>query len=261
MRLGAATLDEQVFAEKWSAAELGRPQHSPSGALFPRMEQITNDDRVGLQSLVASLAGLQLVPRTDPTPSLELQVVEEVPWAFRWRAGDQVFVKTQSLRTNLEQEMRVMKIQHKAGSPVRTVTVGKTDWDPTMLRMLAEDTKISWLYDQSGTNPGVYIYPSLGNILSDATSPVFTIPLDQRTTGSALVYAALHWFADANVGNLQPIINGTTVFTSAAGGTDSGLVVVTQYFQSPGTFGLQFHNADAATRNLTGAFLVLRIRA
>jgi len=263
IRVGASTLDSQVFAEKWSAAELGRPQHSPSGALYPRFEQITNDDRVGIQSLVSSLASFELARRIDTTPSLEVAVVEEVPWAFRWRAGDQVFTKTRSLRTNLEQEMRVMKIQYKAGSPVRTVTLGKTDWDPTMLRMLAEDTKISWLYDQSGTNPGTYVYPSLGNIVSNATSPVFTIPLDQYTTGSALVYAALHWFADANVMNLQPIINGTTVFTPAAGtsGTDSGLVVCTQYFQSPGTYSLQFHNADAATRNLTGAFLVLRIRA
>lgn len=264
IRVGASSMDSQTFAEKWSAAELGRPQHNPSGAVYPRIEQITNDDRVGIQSVVASLAGLELARRTDPTPSLELAVVDEIPWAFRWRAGDQVLVRTLSLRNNVEQELRVQRIQYKAGSPVRTVTMGKTDFDPTQMRAFSEDMMISWLYEQSGTNPGTYVYPSLGNISSGATSAAFTIPLDKFTTGSALVYAAVHWLTDANVMNIQPVINGLPVYTTGlvgTSGTDSGLVIVTQYFQAPGTYTLAFKNNDAATRNLTGGFLILRIKA
>lgn len=260
IRVGASSIDSQVFAEKWASSETGKPQHSPSGALFPYFEQITNDDRVGIQSLVATLAKNELSRRIDTTPSLEAAVVEEVPWAFRWRAGDQVLTKTLSLRTNVEQELRVQKVQYKAGSPVRTVTLGKTDWDPTMLRMLSESMRISWLYEQSGTNPGIYVYPSVGSILSGATSAVFSIPLDQYTTGSALVYAALHWFTDANVQNIQPQINGQGVGTTASGGTDSGLVICTGFFQQVGTYQLAFKNNDASTRTLTGAFLVLRIK-
>jgi hypothetical protein len=262
IRVGASSIDSQTVAEKWSTAETGRPQHSPSGALFPYFEQITNDDRVGIQSLVATLAGFELTRRIDTTPSLEIAYVEEIPWGFRWRAGDQIFTKTLSLRANLEQELRVQKVQYKAGSPLRTVTAGKTEWDPTMLRMLAESMKISWLYEQSGTNPGIYIYPSVGNILSGNTSAAFSIPLDQYTTGSALIYAAIHWFADANVLNVQPVINSIPVGlpSSSPSGTDSGLVIVTGFFQRQGTYQLQFKNNDAGTRNLTGAFLVLRIK-
>jgi hypothetical protein len=272
IRVGASTADAQVFAEAWSSAETGRPQLSPSnsdmaalaGALYPYFEQITNDDRVGIQALNASLAGLELARRIDPTPSLELAVVEELPWAFRWRAGDQVFVKTQSLRFNLEQELRVQKIQYKAGSPLRIVTMGKTDWDPSMLRMLSEDTKMSWLYDQSGTSPTVYVYPFLGALAAGATSTAFTIQLDKFTTGSALVYAALHWFADANVMNLAPELNQGWVYTGGiipASNTDSGLIMVTQYFQSPGQYSLSFKNNDANPRTLSSAFLVLRVKA
>ncbi|HEV2036943.1 MAG TPA: hypothetical protein VGU71_22555 [Candidatus Dormibacteraeota bacterium] len=262
IRVGASSIDSQAFAEKWSPNETGRPQHSPSGAQFPYFEQITNDDRVGIQSLVASLAGFELARRIDTTPSLELAVVDELPWAFRWRVGDQVFTKTLSLRNNLEQELRVQKVQYKAGSPVRIVTLGKTDWDPTMLRVLSESMKISWLYEQSGTNPGIYVYPSVGNILTGASSPDFTIPLDQYTTGSSLVYAALHWFADANVLKVQPVINGNSVLLPATSPsqTDSGLVLVTGFFQGAGTYKLHFFNNDGVTRNLTGAFLVLRIK-
>jgi hypothetical protein len=263
VRVGASSIDSQVFAEKWAPSETGKPQHSPSGALFPYFEQITNDDRVGIQAIVSTLASGELTRRIDTTPSLEAVVVEEVPWAFRWRAGDQVFTKTLSLRTNVEQELRVQKIQYKAGSPVRTVTLGKTDWDPSMLRMLSESMKISWLYEQSGTNPGIYVYPSVGNINSGVTSAAFSIPLDQYTTGSALVYAAIHWFTDANVLNVQPIINGQGVAepVSSPSGTDSGLVLCTGFFQKAGTYTLQFTNNDVVARNLTGAFLVLRIKA
>lgn len=268
IRVGASTMDAQVFGEAWSGGELGRPQSNgtprvPFGAQYPYFEQITNDDRVGIQTLVVSLATLELARRIDPTPSLELSVVDDVPFAFRWRAGDSVFVKTQSLRFNQEQELRVQKVEYAAGSPVRKVTMGKAEADYSLLRMLGQDTMMSWLYEQSGTNPGTYVYPSLGNINSGSLSPVFSIPLDQYTTGSALVYAAFHWFADANVMNIQPFVNGTGVYTTGiagASGTDSGLIQVTQYFQSPGTYQIQFKNNDAATRNLTAAFLVLRIK-
>src|SRR5258708_40361706 len=60
VRVGAGSIDSQVFAEKWSASETGRPQHSPSGQLFPYFEQITNDDRVGIQSLVSTPAAFDL---------------------------------------------------------------------------------------------------------------------------------------------------------------------------------------------------------
>src|SRR5207302_10369839 len=119
--------------------------------------------------------------------------------------------KTLSLRNNVEQELRVQKVRYRAGSPVRTVVLGKTDSDPSMVRTLSESMKMSWLYEQSGSNPGIYVYPSVGNINAGASSAVFTIPLDQYTTGSALVYAALHWFADANVMNLNPIVNGNQI--------------------------------------------------
>jgi hypothetical protein len=266
IRVGASSIDAQTFAEKWSAAELGRPQHAASGALFPRFEQITNDDRVGIQSLVATLAQYELNRRVDATPSLEVTVVDEEPWAFRWRAGDQVFTKTQSLLTNIEQELRVVKVQYKAGSPERVVILGKTDWDPTQQRQLSESMKISWLYEQSGTNPGIYVYPFTGSINSLATSTDFTIPLDQYTTGSALVYAAIHWFADANVLSLAPYINGVALNNLPAGiipagGTDSGLIICTSVFQRPGSYSLHFKNNDGNARTLTGAFLVLRIKA
>jgi hypothetical protein len=263
IRVGASSIDSQVFSEKWLTSELGRPQHSPSGAQYPRFEQIVNDDRVGIQSLIQTLNGLDVARRTDPTPSLEVAYVEELPWAFRWRGGDQVLTKTLSLRNNVEQELRAQKIQYKAGSPVRVVTLGKTDWDASMLRQLSESMKISWLYEQSGTNPGIYVYPSVGSIASGASSADFTIPLDKYTTGSSLVYAAIHWFADANVLNLQPFINGSGVDLSgitAASGTESGLVVVTSCFQAIGTYKVHFLNNDANPRNLTGAFLVLRIK-
>lgn len=263
IRVGASTQDAQVFAEKWAIAETGRPQQTPSGAAYPYFEQITNDDRVGIQALNATLAGFDVIRGTDPTPSLELLVVDELPWAFRWRVGDFVWVKTLSLRNNVEQEMRIVKNVYKAGSPLRTLTLGKTDLDPSQQRLFRESMMMTWLYEQSGTNPGIYVYPSVGNINSGVTSAVFSIPLDAYTTGSALVYAALHWFADANVMNIQPQINGAGLYTTGiagASGTDSGLVICTQYFQSPGTYQLAFKNTDGSTRNLIGAFLVLRIK-
>ena len=262
IRMGASSIDSQVFGEQWSPAETGRPQHGQAGA-YPYFELITNDDRVGIQSLVQTLANLDLARRIDPTPSIEVAYVEELPWAFRWRGGDQVFTKTLSLRNNVEQELRAQKIAYKAGSPLRTVTLGKTDWDPSMLRQMSESMKISWLYEQSGTNPGIYVYPFTGSINAGGISSLFTIPLDKYTTGSALVYAALHWFADANVLLLQPSINGGNI--SVAGitspsQTDSGLVLCTSSFQAAGTFALRFQNMDSVSRNLTGAFLVLRIK-
>jgi len=262
IRVGASSIDSQVFGEKWLTSELGAPQKGILGT-YPRFEQITNDDRVGNQSLVASLASLELARRTDGTPSIEVSVVDELPWAFRWRSGDQILLKTLSLRNNVEQEMRVQRMQYRAGSPLRTVTMGHVDQDPSMLRLLAEDTKMQWLYEQSGSNPGIYTHPSPGNILAGATGPTMTIPLDQYTTGSALVYAALHWFADANVLKLQPIINGIAfdlTGITAASGTDSGLIICTNFFQGPGTYTLAFKNNDSSTRNLTNAYLVLRIR-
>jgi len=44
-------------------------------------------------------------------------------------------------------------------------------------------------------------------------------------------------------------------------GTDSGLVVVTNAFQGQGTYTIAFKNNDGSTRTLTGAFLVLRLKA
>ena len=205
------------------------------------------------------LASFELVRRTDTDASLELQVVDDIATAFRWRAGDQVFAKTLSLRMNLEQEMRAMKIQYKAGSPVRTVTVGKTDWDPDHAADAQRGHQDQLALRPVGHQSRDLCLPMLGNI-SGAISPVFTIPLDQYTTGSALVYAAIHWFADANVMNIQPILNGVA-FTrrASASGTDSGLH---GHSTSRGQADTNLTSRTTTLdRNLTGAFLVLRIKA
>jgi hypothetical protein len=263
LQMGASTAEAQVFFEAWSAAETGKPQLGQVGT-YPYFEQVVNDDRVGIQSLAQTLAGYELVRRTDTTPSLTLKVVEELPFAQKWRAGDTVRTVTRSLRNNVEQDLRVFSRRWQAGSPVKEVIVGRGEYDPAEMRKYAEFLAQSWLYDQSGTSPLIYTLANAAAALAAGTAtPDVPIPLDQYTTGTQLVYAALHWFADANVMNLQPFINGQSVYTTGlvpASSTDSGLVIVTQYFQAAGTYNLHFKNNDANTRALQSAFLVLRVK-
>jgi hypothetical protein len=264
LQTGASTAEAQTFAEKWLPSEVGKPQAGVAPT-YPYFEQIVNDDRVGIQTLAAILAGYELARRTDTTPSLSLKVVDELPFSGRWREGDQVFIKTQSLRNNVEQNLRVFEKKISAGSPVREVTVGRGSYGSSLDRLYREALIQNWLYDQSGTTATIYTYPSGGaSINAGAASTDFTIALDQYTTGTQLVYAALHWFTDANVMNIQPVINGVGLYTTGLGGasgTDSGLVFATQYFQSPGKYNLHFLNNDASARVLVSAFLVLRVKA
>lgn len=261
---GASTAEAQTFFERWSAAETGKPQNSQAGT-YPYFEVIVNDDRVGIQTIASQLATYELARRIDPTPSLTLQVVEELPYSGRWREGDTVYTKTLSLRTNIEQNLRVFEKKITAGSPVREVTVGKGSYGDALDRLYREAMIQNWLYDQSGTTATIYTYPGGGaSINAGAASIDFTIALDQYTAGTQLVYAALHWFADANVMNIQPVLNGAGIYITdlmPASSTDSGLVFATQYFQAPGTFKLHFLNNDVSPRTLVSAFLILRVKA
>lgn len=269
IRMGASSMESQVFGEAISVAEIGRPQ-SGSGPLFPGVypdfEQITNDDRVGLNSLAKTMAQYELNRRTDTTPSLELEVVAELPYTGRWRAGDSAYVITRSLRNNVEQTMRVMEVRHTAGSPKKVITLGKMDFDPELRRMYGEALSQQWLYDQTGSSPTelVYPFPNVA-INAGAASSDFTFSLDQLTTGTQIIKVVVRWYADANVLNLQPVINTDGVYIApgqtSPSATDSGDFPVTQYFQLPGQYKLHFVNNDSATRTLAAAFLVIQVKA
>ena len=75
----------------------------------------------------------------------------------------------------------------------------------------------------------------------------------------------VRWYADANVLNLQPVINTDGVYIApgqtSPSATDSGDFPVTQYFQLPGQYKLHFVNNDSATRTLAAAFLVIQVKA
>lgn len=264
IRVGAATVDSQVIAEKWSAAEVGRPQHtSAPGKVYPYFEAVTNDDRVNLQSLIGTLATYDLTRRIDPLPSLAFKAVGELPFTGKWRAGDQVYVRTQSLRTNFEQEMRMVAVKHIAGRAEREISVGRTEFDPTLLRLLKQAEQLSWLYDAAGTSPFYFVFPAanLGNIAASGTSADFTFNLDSVTPGTQITYAAIHWFADANVNLVQPVVNGFQLTPgSPTSNTDSGVFLITGSFAVTGQYKIHFINTDTVTRNLTAAFLILRVK-
>jgi hypothetical protein len=283
VRMGAGTIDAQAFAERFLVSEIGNPVllaaanaggfNVPTGTgtpLFPRFETVVNDDRTSLATIIQNLADNDLAVRTDNVPSLQLDFAENIQYAFRYRAGDFVRVKTQSLINNLDQDMRIMQIQHKHGSPSRSVIVGHLPFDPNNLSMLSQDMVEAWLYNQAGSSPLTYVYPYLGSIAATTYASDFLIQLDALTTGTAIVYAALHWFTAASpVSSIQIEVSGQTVNAGTPGGavtttsatTDSGLINVTGLFGQPGTYHFAAHNTSGSPITLTGCFLVLKVKS
>lgn len=258
VRTGSSQMDAQMSSVVWATTEVGG---DGGAATYPYFETLVNDDRVGLKSINKILADQELQRCLDPTPSLDIQYVEQLEYAFKWRAGDTGLAKTQSLMANVEQTMRVARVQHQSGQPVRNVLLGRLDFTPDMLRDLSTSMVQSWLYDQSGSSGTVYVYPNVGSIAAGATSPAFTIQLDQITTGTQIIYAALHWFlGESPVSEVTGIVNSVPISPVKTSGTDSGLALCTQLFLAPGSYTFQFKNNGAGAHNLTGAFVVIRIK-
>lgn len=265
IRAGSAALDSQVFGEAWSVADVGNPVLGVAGS-YPRIESLANDDRSGQTFVAEALAQNDLAIAIATTPALEFDIVDEVHTAQRWRAGDSVYVITRSLLSNVEQEMRVMQVKHTAGSPRRTVTMGRLVNDPDLQSRLARAMYNQWLYEQSGAGPLTFVFPSPGSLLAAASTATFNFGLDQFTTGPAIVSAKMHWFSDGSGGvdvlSLQPVINGSGITPASpeVSSTDSGTQDVTPYFQVPGQYQWSFTNNGAATTVLLSAYLVIRIR-
>lgn len=266
IRMGSGTQDSQMFAEAFSTAEVGNPVAGVA-ATYPYFETTSNDDRTNLYPLELQLCQSELGLRLDKTPSLELSVVDTVENNSAYRAGDKALVATKTLLSNVEQSMRIVRKVSKAGDPKKAVTVGKLETDPAYLRTLLMDTRMGWLYDQSGSSPLTFVYPYTNFALTSggANSTLFQFALDKFTSGTAIISANLHWFmasgaASSAVANITTGIAsvGTKTAKSLSATLDSGSVDVSGLFPAPGTYGLYFSGAGTCT--VLSAYLVLRAR-
>jgi hypothetical protein len=136
------------------------------------------------------------------------------------------------------------------------VTLGKIEHDPTMLRMMAEDTVQSWLYDQTGTGMATYINPYVPIACSGTPNGSFAIPLDQLTSGTQITDAWIHWFTDAAPASTAVAnLNGASISTSS-GTTDGGLINITGMFPQPGQYTMYFTGSGT----VNSAYIVIRVK-
>lgn len=277
-RMGSGSLDAQNYFETWSVPETGKPQAftalgilAPVAPLYPYFESVTNDDRTVLPATIQHLATNDLSVATDGIPSINVSMVEQLQYAFQYRAGDNARVVTRSLLNNLDTNMRIASVRHIAGSPVRDMVLGKLNNDPTMVGLLAQDMVESWLYAQAGSSPLAIVYPGVGSIAGSSYGSDFVFPLDQYTAGTSIVSAYLHWYvaAGATVSNIQIAIAGATIdgsvvigtlISTSASGQDSGLINVTGLFNNTGTYHMNVKNISGSAVTLSSCFLVLKVK-
>lgn len=260
-RMGSGTSDAQPFSEEWAVAEVGNPVLGIA-PLYPYFESLTNDDRVGLQAVLDQVCVYDLKAKTDNVPSLTVQAVLPLPFGPAIRAGDWSLVRTLSLITNVEQSLRLMQIRRQAGSPVAEVVLGHIDRDPAMLAMLQLDMMTTWLYEQSGSSPTVWVYPFAGAAAAGASLSTQTIMVDKFTSGSAIVGAKVHWVTnDSSAAKWQAVINGAVVTASSPPtANDSGVVDCSAFFLGAGQYSLAFQNTDSVSRTLLAAYLMVQIK-
>ncbi len=260
--LGSGQGASQLQATLWSQAETGNPAASVART-YPNFEAVVDEKRAVLLSLVQGLATTSIARALDTTPSLTVDIVDSIENAFQWRAGDSIWTRTKSLINNVEQLMRIQRVTVTAGSALRSVTLGKKELDPELQSLMARDMLLSWLYDQNSSFGTVFIYPIVPNVIAaSGNSPTWSIPLDQFTSGSAIVSAKLRWFATTGqpVSDISARIGTSNVATTVAG-TDSGDIDVTSLVRSPVVYTLNFHNNNGgATRTLVSAFLTVQLR-
>lgn len=278
VRMGSGTTDAQNFYDRWNTAEVGNPIGQFFGTVsgaspkYPYFETLINDDRTSLPDVISVLADNDLLVRGAPiVPTVALQVADDIRYAFKYRAGDFARVKTTSLIPNVDQDLRIMNITHQAGSPTRQITVGRLPYDPSLRGLMAKSMVESWLYTQSGAGQLILIYPFVPQTLTAGSSgPIFQVPLNQFTSGTAITFAAFHWFTNGTdpVADIQVGISGPndpsmanpSFITTAAGGQDSGLSNSLGYFPGPGIYYISPKNFGSASRQLNSLFLILKIK-
>lgn len=279
-RLGSGTLDGQNFFETWSVKETGKPQAvnatqnpAPIAALFPYFESVQNDDRTVLPATIQSLALNDLKQSTDTTPSLTVQMLEQLPYAFQYRPGDTIRLRTLSLLNNLDQDMRIMSIRYRSGDPTREIVLGKHENDPSMIALLSMDMQEAWLYSQAGSSPLVIIYPYASqSVAANSVGTDFQFPIDQFTGGTALVSAKVHWFTQdgSAASNFQFAISNSTLQTGvnlgvlvsaqSPSGADSGLVDITSILNATGNYHMAPYNNSGSAHIIGGLFLILKVK-
>lgn len=261
-RMGSGTTDAQPFAELWSVPETGNPVTGAS-PVFPYFENITNDDRIGVQAILTEMVKYDLAAKTDGVPSMEVNAVIPLIYGRQMREGDWSLVRTLSLLTNVEQSLRIMQITRQAGSPVAQCIVGHLDRDPAAIALLQQDMVQAWLFEQSGSSPTNYVYPFSGTAAAGTSLSTFSFAVDRFTSGSAIVGAYVHWWtSDTSAALWHAVINGAEVpAPSPPSSSDSGVVDVTYLFASPGQYSFAMKNTDAVnSHTLKGAYLMVRIK-
>jgi hypothetical protein len=259
---GSGAQDAQIFDEVWSTADIGNPAQGIAGK-YPTMEMVSNNDKVSLMSIARQIAVSELAQHVAAGQSITIEVSPSLEFTGRWRAGDTARLVTRALLTNIEADMRIMKIQHRAGSPIKTVTLGRQPYDTQSYQRLQDDMLQSWLFDLSGSSSLTYVYVPLPTTLTGggASSAPFPLPVDQFTAQSVVVGAYIHWFVSAGqlASNVQAVINGSALSAQNPALNDSGVMDITSLFQGNGVTILQFQ-APATTTTLQSAFVTLRIR-
>jgi len=270
IRTGSGSQASESQAEAFSVAEVGNPvDQAWAPRTYPYFQSKVSDSSVTLDSIALTLAKYDLIRATSPTPSVTLEHVESVDTAFSVRAGDTVPLKTQSLITNLDQNMRVMQIKHRSGQPTREITVGKLENDPLSLRELHKAILQQNLYAASGDSSSSswtyafcpWAWPQ--NTPAGSASPVFQPTIDQYTRNTQYIAAELHWYMQQGTANqIFAYLNGT-MFSTASTSTDSGVIECTRAFQNAGAFDWHFVTAAGTTAAfpiLAEASLILRVR-
>lgn len=279
VRMGSGNTDAQNFYDRWNTSEVGNPFGLSSGLItnaapqYPYFEALINDDRTSLPDVIGTLAANDLSVRAAGSPpTLAITVADDIRYAFKYRAGDFVRVKTKSLIPNVDEDLRIMSITHEAGNPTRTITVGRLPYDPTLRGQMAKSMVESWLYTQSGAGQLIVIYTYVPITLTPgqlAPTPM-PVPLVAATSGTAITYAALHWFtngtdpvADIQIGisgPADPTMANPSFISTQASGQDSGLINAIGFFPGPGTYYFAPKNAGAASRTVNALFLVIKIK-